>query len=238
MRQAQTLSLPEFSAMLRDPKTVNGTTFAGFDALTEMPLNKFLADRVTPNPHYGKVRKVLSSQVAMLFSDKTTSAYQTMVNKRLTLEGKPADFVVGQRQWGTRVEGTSFLHHTNKEGEYNEYLFVVYCESPVTLHEYVLGMGIELNENDTELIEGMKRRVVAMESKSGKTEYVLLGVDEQGNETETPIAFADIQGKPPAKNEGKQGGLSEAMKVIPRTFKLNSIQRISMGGKDYLIQNI
>jgi hypothetical protein len=108
----------------------------------------------------------------------------------------------------------------------------------VTLHEYVQGLGIELNENDAELIEGMKRRVVAMESKSGKTEYVLLGTDEQGRATETPIDFADIQGKPPAKNEGKQGGLSEEMKVIPRTFKLGSIQGISMGGTDYLIENI
>ena len=135
MRQAKILSLSEFSAMLRDPKTVNGTTFAGFDALTEMKLNKFLSDKTTPNPHYGKVRKVLSSQVAMLFSDKTTSAYENMVNKRLALEGKPAEFTVGQRAWGTRVEGTSFLFHTTKEGVYDEYLFVVYCESPVTLHE-------------------------------------------------------------------------------------------------------
>lgn len=238
MRQAKILSLSEFSAMLRDPKTVNGTTFAGFDALTEMKLNKFLSDKTTPNPHYGKVRKVLSSQVAMLFSDKTTSAYENMVNKRLALEGKPAEFTVGQRAWGTRVEGTSFLFHTTKEGVYDEYLFVVYCESPVTLHEYVQGMGIELNANDAELIEAMKKRVVGMESKSGKTEYVLLGVDEQGNATETPIAFDEIQGKPPAKTEGKQGGLSEEMKVIPRTFKLNSIQRITMGGVDYLIQNV
>lgn len=228
----------ELSAILRDEKAVQGCTFIGFDALTEMKLNKTLnGDRNAPNPHFGRVFKVLSGQVGMLFSNKTGSAYQNMVNRRLALENKPADFKAESRSWGTRVPNTSFVHHTNKDGQYCEYLSVIYNESPVTLADYVTNdLGIELNEADRALIEAMQKRVVAFESKSGTVEYVQ-AVVKDGNVTLEPIAKADIQGQPPAKNEGEQGGLSEGMKVIPRDFKLSSLQRITMGGVAYLIED-
>lgn len=228
MQTIKKITRAELSAILRDEKTVNGCTFIGFDALTEMKLNKTLDGRKEANPHFGKVFKVLTGQVGMLFSNKASNAYENMVNRRLALEGKPAEFQVSQRSWGTRVKGTSFVHHTKEDGTYCEYLSVIYSESPVTLADYVKDLGIELNENDTALIDAMKKRVVAMESKTGEVEYQF---------ENKPIAKADILGVPPKKNEGEQGGLSEAMKVIPRDFKLSSLQRITMGGVVYLIED-
>lgn len=235
MSTLQKITRKELAAILQDEKTVRGCTFVGFDALTEMKLNKTIGgDRSNPNPHFGKVFKVLSGQVGMLFSNKTGSAYGKMVNRRLELEGKPADFQVSARSWGTRVENTSFVHYTTKDGVYTEYLSVIYHESPVTLADYVKNdLGIELNETDAALIDAMKKRVVGFASKSGEVEYVLLNAD---GELE-PIAKANIQGQPPEKNEGEQGGLSKEMKVIPRDFKLASLQRLTLGGNTYLIEN-
>ncbi len=228
------VTLKELAAILSDPKTVKGTSFVGFNALTEMKLNKTLGAKI-PNPDFGRVFKRLSNQLAMVFSDKTTNAYENMVNRRLVLDGKEADFKVSKRSWGTRVEGTSFLHHTKADGTYDEYLFVIYHESPVKLAEYAeKELGITFNDEDRALLDSMSRPVVAYESKSGSTEY--LKADAEGNLT--PIAWDDIQGKPSSKDEGAQGGLSEGMKVIPRTFKLSSLQTLSMNGKTYLIDKV
>lgn len=58
--------------------------------------------------------------------------------------------------------------------------------------------------------------------KSGTTHYTLDGKD---------IAPEDIQGLNLDKPEGKQGGLND--KVIIRTFKVESITRLRVGGKEY-----
>ena len=71
------------------------------------------------------------------------------------------------------------------------------------------------------------------ESKSGRSEYIL--TKEDG--TSEVIAWADIQGKGPEKSEGKQGDLTEDMKVQPRSFKIASLTRLAMGGKNYLIED-
>ena len=57
---------------------------------------------------------------------------------------------------------------------------------------------------------------------SGDTSYTL---DDQ------PIKPEDIEGLDLGKPEGKQGGLDN--KVIIRTFKLDSITRLSIGDKEY-----
>lgn len=235
MQTIKKITRAELAQILQDEKTVNGSTFVGFDALTEMKLNKTLnGDRKQLNPHYGKVFKELNGQVGILFSDKTCNGYENMVNRRLAQEGKEANFEVGERSWGERKAKTSFIQHTPKgTGVLTDYLFVIYNESPVTLLDTVSDMGIQLNENDAALIEAMKQRTVAYESKSGKVSYLLLNDDG----TTSPIEKGDIQGQPPAKNEGEQGGLSEGMKVIPRTFKLASIQRLTLGGVVYLIED-
>lgn len=226
--QIEKLSRAELIALLSDEKTVNGCTFVGLDALTEPDMNKTIdGDRSKPNPHFGKVRKVLGSQLGMLFSNKNASAYGNMVNRRKVKEGGVADFVVGQRAWGTRVTNTSLVEHKG-----NHYLTVIYHESPVTLAEKVAEMGIELNQTDTDLLEAMKKRVVAYESRTGEVDYVI----DNGNGWE-PIAKKDIIGLRVKDSEGKQGGLSEPMKVIIRDFKMGSLQRLTFGGKTYLIED-
>lgn len=231
------ISRAELAAHFKNEKNVNGTTFIGFDALTEFKLNKTLGAKI-PNPDFGKIFKVLTGQVAMVFSNKTTNAYENMVNRRLALEGKPSDFQVSRRSWGTRIEGTPVIEHTNKEGEYNEYISTIYCESPVTLADYVRNtLGVEMTESDNALVEAAKKQVVAMESKSGKTEYVKLVTKEDGSTELEPIGWDAIQGKPPAKNEGTQGGLTEGMKVVPRDFKMGSFTRISTGGDIFYIED-
>lgn len=219
------ISRAELIALLSDEKAVRGCTFASFDALTEPDMNKTIdGNRNNPNPHYGKVRKVLTSQLGMLFSNKTGSAYERMVNRRKEKEGQPADFVVGERAWGTRVPNTSIVEHKG-----NHYLSVIYHESPVTLAEKVAEMGLTLTEAEQELIDKLKR-TVAYESKSGEVSYVI----DNGNGWE-PIAKDKIIGLRVKETEGKQGGLSEPMKVVIRDFKISSIERLSMGGKTYLV---
>lgn len=237
MQTIKKVSRAELAARFKDEKTVNGTTFIGFSALTEMKLNETLGAKI-PNPDFGKIFKVLTKQVAMIFSNKTTNAYENMVNRRLALEGKPADFKVSKRRWGQRIEGTPVVTHTDKEGQYNEYLSTIYCESPVTLADYVRNtLGVELTESDNALVEAAKKQVVAMESKSGKTEYVKLVTKEDGTTEFQPIEWDAIQGKPPAKNEGAQGGLSEGMKVVPRDFKMSSFTTMSTGGELLVIED-
>lgn len=215
----------ELIALLSDEKAVNGCTFASFDALTEPEMTKTIGgNRSNPNPHFGKVRKVLNSQLGMLFSNKTGSAYERMVNRRKEKEGQAPDFVVGKRSWGQRVPNTSVVEHKG-----NFYLSVIYHESPVTLGEKVAEMGLTLTEAEQQLIDKLKR-TVAYESKSGEVSYVI----DRGNGWE-PIAKKQIIGLSVKESEAKQGGLSEPMKVVIRDFKMESIQRLSMGGKVYLI---
>jgi len=57
---------------------------------------------------------------------------------------------------------------------------------------------------------------------SGKTSYTLDG---------QPIDKDDIEGLDSNKEEGRQGGLDD--KVIIRTFKLDSVDRIKIGDKQY-----
>lgn len=232
-KPVETISVAELSAILRDEKTVSGCTFVGFNAVTEVKLNKTIdGKKDNPNPHFGKIFKVHVGQLGMLFSNKTASAYGKMVNRRLEQEGKEPNFQVSQRSWGERLEGTSFVSHTNAKGEYNEYMSVIYNQSPVSLADYVTNdLGIELSDEDREIMEGMKRQVAAYESKGGEIEYVKAG--ENGFE---PIAKKDIIGLPPSKGEAKQGGLSEGMKVIIRDFKLQGIQSIAIGGKRFIVQ--
>lgn len=220
----------ELIALLTSEKTVNGCTFASFDALTEPDMNKTIdGKRDQPNPHFGKVRKVLNFQLGMLFSNKTGSAYERMVNRRKEKEGGVADFVVGQRAWGTRIPNTSVVEHKG-----NYYLSVIYHESPVTLAEKVAEMGLTLTEDEKALIEGLKR-TVAYESKSGEVSYVIDNGNGNGWE---PIAKKDIIGLREKATEGKQGGLSEPMKVVIRDFKMGSIQRITLNGKTYLVGGV
>ncbi len=226
------ISIAQLAALLTDEKAVNGCTFASFNALTEPDMNKTInGDRKNPNPHYGKIRKVLDNQLVMLFSNKTTNAYENMVNRRLVLDGKAADFQVSKRSWGTRIPNTSVVEHTNKAGEYCQYLSVIYHENPVSLMQYVADLGLTFGPADAELVEAMKQKTVAFASNSGEVSYVIAN-DKGGWD---PIAKDAIIGLVEKETEGKQGGLSEGMKVVPRDFKMRSIQQIRFGGNTYII---
>lgn len=219
------ISQAELIALLTNEKTVNGCTFASFDALTEPDMNKTIdGKRNQPNPHFGKVRKVLTSQLGMLFSNKNESAYAAMVNRRKVATGGEADFVVQPRKWGQRIPNTSVVEHNG-----GHYLTVIYHETAVTLEQKIKEMGLTLTEAEQEMIEKLKR-VVAYEGNSGEVAYVI----DNGNGWE-PIAKEKIIGLRVKESEGKQGGLNEEAKVVIRDFKMGSIQRISLGGNTYLI---
>lgn len=224
----------ELANILRDPKSVRGCTFIGFDALTQMKLNKTLnGDRSQINPHYGNVFKLHAGQVAMLFSDVVTNGYENAVRRRQVLENKEADFEVGERAWGEKLPGTSFVQQTPKDtGVPTDYLQVLYLQDPISLFDKATEMGIELNEGDKELVDAMKARIVA-HGRKGEVSYLLRKEDG----TFEPIPFENIQGVPPKKSEGAQGGVSEANKVIVRTFKLASLTRVTMNGVTHLLED-
>lgn len=225
MSTIKKITRKELAAILT--KGPRGCTFIGFDALTEMKLNGGKA-----NPHVGNVLKEHKGQVGILFSDVVTNGYENMVRRRQEQEGKEGNFEVGARSWGEKLPSTSLVQHTPKGGVPTDYLQVLYNQSPVSLLDKVAELGIELNENDTALIDAMKARIVGRESK-GEVSYLLKGADGKL----APIEKDAIQGVPPKKSEGKQGGLSEPNKVIVRTFKLASLTRVTMGGVVYLLED-
>jgi hypothetical protein len=228
MSTIKKITRKELAAILGDPKAIKGCTFIGFDAMTVMELQGGKA-----NPHVGNVLKEHKGQVAILFSDVVTNGYENMVRRRQEQEGKEGDFEVGARSWGEKLPGTSLVQQTPKNtGIPTDYLQVLYNQSPVSLLDKVTELGIELNENDTALIDAMKARIVGRESK-GEVSYLLKGADGKL----APIEKDAIQGVPPKKSEGKQGGLSEPNKVIVRTFKLASLTRVTMGGVVYLLED-
>jgi len=225
MSTIKKITRKELAAILT--KGPRGCTFIGFDALTVMELQGGKA-----NPHVGNVLKEHKGQVAILFSDVVTNGYENMVRRRQEQEGKEGNFEVGARSWGEKLPSTSLVQHTPKGGVPTDYLQVLYNQSPVSLLDKVAELGIELNENDTALIDAMKARIVGRESK-GEVSYLLKGADGKL----APIEKDAIQGVPPKKSEGKQGGLSEPNKVIVRTFKLASLTRVTMGGVVYLLED-
>lgn len=122
---------------------VKGTSFISIDTATEPPL---LGGKA--NPMKGHVRKVQVGSNVMIFGMKEGSAYDNMVKRRLTQEGKdPASFQLSERKWGTRVEGTPFIEH---KGEmYLEVFFV----KPGAVHYEHRGQQI-----DPAFIEGFNPR--------------------------------------------------------------------------------
>lgn len=63
--------------------------------------------RKTNNPYFGKVKKVVTSNVSMNFD------YSTVVNNRLNKEGKEKTFVAKPRVWGERIPNTCFIMHND-----------------------------------------------------------------------------------------------------------------------------
>lgn len=81
---------------------VVGPTPATLVAETPVEMKK------TNNPYLNRVIKRQTSNVFINFS------YQNAVNKRLTKEGKEANFQSQPRKWGVHVPGTPLILHKNQ----------------------------------------------------------------------------------------------------------------------------
>jgi hypothetical protein len=99
---------------------VNGSTFITIN--TETPVKLTGGQK---NPLQGRVTKRVVGSNVMVFQNKTTNAYENMVNKRLVQEGfEPKSFSVGPRTWGTRRKDSPFIDHDD-----NVYLEVIFLKS-------------------------------------------------------------------------------------------------------------
>lgn len=79
---------------------VDGCTFASIDAVT-MPCRG--------------VRRVVTGESVILFTNKGGSGYEGMVKRRLEKSGKdPESFTVGDLPWGVRLKNTPFIAHKGK----------------------------------------------------------------------------------------------------------------------------
>lgn len=100
--------------------TLAGGTFVGMDTETTVTLKGG-----KKNPQQGRVTKVMTGASVMCFSNTNGSAYDAMVKRRLTAEGKdPDQFELGDRAWGQRIAGTPFVEH---KGDY--YLEVIFLRA-------------------------------------------------------------------------------------------------------------
>ena len=99
-------------------KSVNGMSFISIDTVTDVKLAGG-----KKNPFQGRVQKRTTGSNVMVFQNKHVNSYEAMVKRRLAQEGKnPADFVLGPRQWGHRIENTPFVEHNDKH--YLEVIFL------------------------------------------------------------------------------------------------------------------
>lgn len=119
--------------------TVNGASFIGLDTETTPVL---LGG--AKNPMKGRVRKIMTGASVMVFQNKNSNGYENMVNRRLAKEGKPVEFTVGPRQWGTRIEGTPFVMH-EKDGQVKHYLEVIFLK-PGPVHYELDGQPIDADK--------------------------------------------------------------------------------------------
>lgn len=132
-------------------KDIRGTAFIGIDTLSDVKLKGG-----KKNPFQGRVTKrVAGSNVTIAFGDD--SAYANAVKKRMVSEGKDPDtFELKPRAWGTRVAGTPFIEH----GEKN-YLECIFNHAGETTY-FVDGV-----ETDPTEIEGLELSVKTSDTAQG-----------------------------------------------------------------------
>ena len=213
----KTITPSQLTDILLNPNFYHGTNFIGFDMKTKVVLKGG-----KKNPMQGKVDKIHEGFSGMIFSNKDSSAYENMVNRRRALAGLPTDFTSGKLPWGTKMPGTSVIEHNGAA-----YLQIIYNQRPVSLIEFATKeMGLALTPAQELMFQAIGDRVAAFEGKSGRTRYELDGVD---------IDKKDIEGLGLTDHDGEQGGLGDLMKVVIRTPKISSFTRISMNGETYKV---
>lgn len=177
------------------------------------------------NPMKDKVKKERLGALCLVFTNKTTNSYENMVNARLAKEGKEPNFKVGQRAWGERLRDIPVVRNT-KDDVTTYYLEVIEAQTAKSLAQAAENMGILLSEGDK---ESLQKYAVAHESiKKSEMKYFLDGVE---------ILKKDIEGLESDKEEGDQGGLGENNKVIIRSYKIESLTRVTIGGKTYILED-
>jgi hypothetical protein len=115
---------------------VNGATFISLDTLTPVRLRKTLADG-SANFFYDRIKKQVTASNVMVFQNKTTNAYENMVQRRLIEEDKdPTLFELSPRSWGTRIPNTPFVRHVIEDELVRYYLEVIFLRAGTI--EYLL----------------------------------------------------------------------------------------------------
>lgn len=122
----------DYEVLKRAIGEIAGASFVGMDTLTDVKLLK--GGRAATNPHYGRVKKLMTGANVMVFTNENSNGYENMVKRRLAAEGKdPGTFTVSPLTWGTRIEGTPFLEH---KGE--KYIQVIFHRDVAPKIEYLL----------------------------------------------------------------------------------------------------
>ena len=102
---------------------INGASFVGLDTHVDVTLTGG-----KKNPHQGRVTKRMVGATVMSFQNKNFSAYEAMVKRRLTAEGKNSEaFTLGERKWGVRIPNLPIVEHF-KNGETKYYLEVIFIK--------------------------------------------------------------------------------------------------------------
>lgn len=93
---------------------LNGNAFMSVDMTTEPKMRKTLDtdDGRIPNPHFGRVKKVVIGASVSVAQNKYSSAYQNAVRSHLVKAGlDPANYEPKPRKWGVRVPGLPIVVH-------------------------------------------------------------------------------------------------------------------------------
>lgn len=138
---------------------VSGASFISIDTLTTETLTGG-----KKNPMQGRVTKKTVGASVMVFQNKTTNAYENMVNRRLAAEGKdPSNFELGPRKWGERIKNTPFITH---KGEL--YLEVIF------LHKGDSTFFLDGNEIERSEIEGIDKSAPREDAQGGLENSVII----------------------------------------------------------------
>lgn len=115
---------------------VNGGSFISIDTQVQV-----LLTGGKKNPHQGRIQKRTIGSSVMVFTNRATNAYEAMVMRRLSNEGKdPESFQLSARSWGLRETGTPFVRYNG-----NLYLEVIFLRAGET--EYFLDNELIAMEN-------------------------------------------------------------------------------------------
>lgn len=117
------------------------------------------------NPLQGRVTKRVKGSNVQVFGN---SGYSSMVNRRLSKEGKEPDFVSQPRTWGTRVAGLPIVE--NDSQDYLEAIFIKAGEVEYLVDGKVVDksgiVGIINSGDDVKSQNGLENKVIVRTFKA------------------------------------------------------------------------